>query len=155
MFYVGIDPGKKGGIAVIDEYGAVHETLPMPNIFYLNESLLNLSAIAPISHVLLEKAQAMPKQGVCSMFNYGEHYGMIQGVVVSQKLRFTLIKPQEWQKEMLKGTTSTTDTKSRALEAVKRLFPKLNLFATPRCRKPHDGMIDSVLLAEFCRRKLL
>jgi len=150
MFYtLGIDPGKKGGIAHINGKRQI-TVQPMPSAFDLSEYLGRVR----VDHVCLEKSQAMPGQGVSSMFNYGEGYGMIQGLLIAKKIPFTLVTPQRWQKVMLAGVSKDKATKARALEAANRVFTKSSSFwlASSRSRKPHDGMIDSALIAEYCRR---
>lgn len=154
MIYVGIDPGQKGGVSFVSSK-TNYVTIPMPSAFELNDILLNWNKDFSIKHCFLERAQSMPKQGVKSMFNYGDHYGQIQGILISQSISFTLVPPKDWQKEMLKGSCQKKTTKERALEIARRLFPKEKFVPTIRSTRPHDGMIDSILLAEFCRRKIL
>ena len=57
--------------------------------------------------------------------------------------------PQKWKKEF-----SVTSDKNTSIEVAKRLFPNVNLKATARCKKDHDGMAEALLIAEYCRRKL-
>lgn len=154
MIYVGIDPGQKGGISFVSSKNN-YATFPMPSAYELNEILLNWHKDFNIKHCFLERAQSMPKQGVKSMFSYGDHYGQIQGILISQKISFSLIPPKDWQKEMLKGSDQKKTTKERALDIARRLFPKEKFQATIRSTRSHDGMIDSILLAEFCRRKII
>ena len=72
------------------------------------------------------------------------------------------VPAKEWQKEMFKGVDEITkpgktsrDTKAMALVAIKRLFPELKLTFNDRSTKPHDGLIDAVLIAEYSKRKNL
>jgi hypothetical protein len=112
-----------------------------------------------IKHVYIEKAHPMSQQGVCSTFTYAHHCGEIMGILIANEIPHTLIPPQEWQKVMFLGTKPNAgkakrDPKARALEAANRVFAKKNSFwlRSPRCKKPHDGMVDAALLAEACRR---
>lgn len=155
MLYLGIDPGLKGGISYICSKSNAHYSLPMPDAHEFSQLIADWNAEHGIKHCFLEMGQAMPKQGVTSMFNYGRHNGLLEGILIANGISYTLVKPKEWQKEMFKGTKDKQDPKQRALEIVRRLFPKDKFIATIRCKKPHDGMIDSVLLAEFCRRKII
>lgn len=98
---------------------------------------------------LLEKVHAMPKQGVTSMFNFGENYGYIQGLLEANSIPYEFVTPQKWKKEF--GVTSDKNT---SIEVCKRLFPNVNLKRTERCRKYDDGFAEAVLIAEYCRRKL-
>ena len=150
VFYVGIDPGKNGGIAVIDNSNTMVAV-------YSDENLLNTARIvagaAKQSNAevicCLEKVGAMPGQGVVSMFNFGKAYGYIKGVLEAFHIPYQEITPQRWKKEF--GLTSD---KTASVEVCRRLFPNVNLLATPRCKKPHDGMAEALLMAEYSRRKL-
>lgn len=158
MIYIGIDPGKNGGIAVI------HDKLPKPvNITvykYSDDDLIDVidvctkgSSIAVHRDeeikCVLEKVNAMPGQGVVSMFNFGQNFGFIQGVLKAYEIPFELVPPQKWKKEF-----SVTSDKNTSIEVAKRLFPGVNLKATERCKKDHDGMAEALLMAEYARRHL-
>ena len=69
---------------------------------------------------------------------------------------------KQWQKEMFLGVEeititgkSTRDTKAMALVAIKRIFPNLELTFGVKAKKPHDGLVDAVLMAEYARRNNL
>nr|DAT76630.1 MAG TPA: HOLLIDAY JUNCTION RESOLVASE [Caudoviricetes sp.] len=156
MIYIGIDPGKNGGIAVIND------KFPKPvNITvykYSDDDLIDVidvctkgSSIAVHRDeeikCVLEKVNAMPGQGVVSMFNFGQNFGFIQGVLKAYEIPFELVPPQKWKKEF-----SVTSDKNTSIEVAKRLFPGVNLKATDRCRKDHDGMAEALLIAEYGRR---
>lgn len=103
-----------------------------------------LKGLAP-SCVLIEKAQAMPGQGVTSMFNYGKGFGLILGVCEALGIPYRLITPQAWKKLVLAGTAKDKDA---AINFVRRAYPGVDL--TPgRKVKPHDGMADAVCIAEY------
>ena len=145
--FIGIDPGKSGGIAVIDEVCNTVNTAP-----YSDEELRNTASSYSRNNRVtccLEKVSAMPKQGVTGMFNFGKSYGYIKGVLESFSIPYQEISPQKWKKEF--GLTSD---KTASVEVCRRLFPDVNLLATPRCKKAHDGMAEALLMAEYARRKL-
>lgn len=143
MWYLGIDPGQKGAVAVIGEEIEVYP--------YSDEILIEIvrmeSAIP--CKCCLEHVHAMPGQGVTSMFSMGKNAGFIEGVLQSFKIPYQLIPPQRWKKEF--GLNSD---KQKSIEVCKKLFPQVNLLATERSWKPHDGMAEALLMAEYCRRKL-
>jgi crossover junction endodeoxyribonuclease RuvC len=158
MIYIGIDPGKNGGIAVIND------KFPKPvNITvykYSDDDLIDVidvctkgSSIAVHRDeeikCVLEKVNAMPGQGVVSMFNFGQNFGFIQGVLKAYEIPFELVPPQKWKKEF-----SVTSDKNTSIEVAKRLFPGVNLKATEKCKKDHDGMAEALLMAEYARRHL-
>lgn len=152
MVIVGIDPGKKGGIAVlVDAVLVAIRVMPDTCEAFADmiEDLCGMHDV--IDHVFLEKSQAMPKNGVCAMFNYGVHFGELRGVLVAKQLKHTLVPPNTWTREMHKGTPSTETAKRRSYLAVRRLFPLVDLLATERSKKPHDGIIDALLIAEYGR----
>lgn len=147
--YIGIDPGKNGGIAVIDE--DLVRVVPYSDE-ELNRKMLEvvMSKRSVAGTVCcLEAVHAMHKQGVTSMFNFGKAYGYIKGVLEAFCIPYQEITPQKWKKEF--GLTSD---KTASVEVCRRLFPDVNLLATPRCKKAHDGMAEALLMAEYARRKL-
>ena len=144
--FIGIDPGKNGGIAFIDTEDGILSTVP-----YSDEALIDLCNDTKYRGAIccLEKVGAMPGQGVVSMFNFGQSVGYIKGVLEAFRIPYQEVSPQRWKKEF--GITSD---KSTAIEVCKRLFPDVNLLATEKCKKPHDGMAEALLMAEYARRKL-
>lgn len=160
MIYIGIDVGKSGGIGALDEEGKIHTLCTMPlsgkeiDARAVSKLLRRISGGTPV-HVFIEHAQAMPKNGAVSMFNYGVGFGMLIGVCAASSHPMTLVKPREWQKIMHLGADASADPKDRTFQVVYRLFPSANLKATERCKKDHDGMADALLIAAYGRRHLL
>lgn len=165
MIYVGIDPGASGAIAIIDQdhHDAVlvkaHLTLgaavAMPLDAEGGVDVLALHKIfdgrmhPPTTIVVLEKAQAMPKNGSVSMFNYGKGVGRIEAFLRLGGWRFEEVRPTTWKKVVLKDTAKD---KAATIDYVTRAFPGVSLLPTPRSKKPHDGMADALCLAEYGRR---
>ena len=147
--FIGIDPGKSGGIAVIEDGQA--RTMPYSDrqLFATFYEVKKKSNIWSEVICCLEKVGAMPGQGVTSMFNFGVSYGYIKGVLEVFCIPYQEIPPQRWKKEF--GLNSD---KAASVDVCRKLFPEVNLLATPRCRKPHDGMAEALLMAEYARRKL-
>lgn len=149
-FIVGIDPGKKGGIAILCASGRLVDCHAMPATDAdIAIDFLNLAHLEGTLHVVIEKAQAMPKQGVSSMFTYGKHAGFLEGLVRGLKHPFTLIQPRIWQTLMFAGTSGDLP-KKRAREVVSRLWPEMDV-----ALRKHDGICDALLIAEFGRRTSL
>jgi crossover junction endodeoxyribonuclease RuvC len=144
---IGIDPGQKGGIAVIIDGNP--ETFP-----YSDEKLISVMRQIEESCYLggvatcLEKVGAMPKQGVTSTFTFGKSAGFIEGVLQAFGIPYQLITPQVWKKEF-----SLNSDKAKSVEVCKKLFPGVILRATERCTTDHDGMAEALLMAEYARRK--
>ncbi len=150
MNYIGIDPGKSGGIAIISEVG-VEAITPMiiagkdidlaAMADWLENSISDEYAIACI-----EKVSAMPKQGVTSMFSFGFSTGAIHGILATMSIPRHLITPQAWKKSVLAGTKKD---KNAAVDYCRRLYPDISLLATERSRKPHSGMADALCIARY------
>lgn len=146
MIYIGIDPGKNGGIAILIKnnqfFGATTYVFNEVSLITILDELKNYNCKCTLEHV-----HAMPKQGVTSTFNFGMNFGFIQGVLRAYGIPYELVTPQKWKKEF-----SCTSDKNTSIEVCKRLFPKVNLKATERCKKDHDGMAEALLMAEYGRR---
>ena len=143
MVYIGIDPGKNGGIAIIENgFIMVH---PFSEETLIKE-LYDYST-CKVCRCVLEHVHAMPKQGVSSTFNFGMNFGFIQGVLKAYEIPYELVTPQKWKKEF-----SCTSDKNTSIDVCKRLFPTVNLKKTERCKKDHDGMAEELLIAEYGRR---
>jgi crossover junction endodeoxyribonuclease RuvC len=119
------------------------------------QSAINGQAIANILSewqpdiVALERAQAMPDQGVTSMFNYGVGYGTILGILQGLKIKHRTIRPQEWQAWAFKQLrVKRDDPKGAALAIALALYPTANL-TPPRCRVPHKGIVDALLIGGY------
>lgn len=153
MVYIGIDPGKSGGYAVIN-----HEEFGKGTVFArpmdeksLVDDMRFISEAFSANEIrcCLEKVGAMPGQGVTSMFSFGTGYGFIQGVLTAFGIPYQLVPPQTWKKAF-----SLNSNKQTSIEVCQRLFPDVSLMRTDRCKKPHDGMAEALLMAEYARRKL-
>ena len=147
--FIGIDPGKSGGIACIDAQSGICYTEP-----YNNKVLIDIcrdEGWKTTEHIMccLEKVGARPGQGVVSMFNFGQSVGYIKGVLEAFKIPYQEITPQKW-----KGEFGLNSEKAASAEVCRKLFPEISLLATPKCKKPHDGMAEALLMAEYARRKL-
>lgn len=145
MTYLGIDPGKKGALAILRESGAV-EVVPFDPEAYLAA----FRSLAPTgARCVLEHVGAMPGNGGVSMFSFGENFGTIQGMLAATGIPFQLVRPQKWKKEY-----TLDHTKEKSIEVCKRLFPGVNLKRTDRSRKEDDNIAEAVLMAEYARRHL-
>lgn len=149
MIYLGIDPGAKGSLAILEYIGSKRTNVTI--IPYNEEAYVKaLAELSGCSVVCcLERVGAMPKQGVTSMFNFGMNYGFIQGLLTAYAIPYELVTPQKWKKEF-----QITGDKNSSIAVCKRLFPDVDLRRTERCRKDDDNTAEALLLAEFARRKL-
>jgi hypothetical protein len=141
---IGIDPGQKGGIAML--YDGYAEAYKMPSSPHGIIDLLN-SFAAINTMIIVELAQPMPKQGVVSAFSYGRHFGGFEWWAAMKGMRYEEVRPAKWKKDM--GLNSD---KINSIKLCQRLFPSVELI-TGGCRKEHDGMAEALLIAEWQNRK--
>jgi len=169
--YIGVDIGKDGGIAVIDETGVI-TTYRMPKIkteldyHALGNMFEGFANKHPEMHISFEKLGVIFGSSKQTAFSMGEQLGTIQMLAICSSTPYTKVPAKEWQKEMFQGVEEITrpgknpgktvrDTKAMALVAIKRLCPNLKLTYGDRATVPHDGLIDSVLIAMYAKRKNL
>lgn len=167
MIYVGVDPGKTGAIATINSDNMEIEIQPMPiikgkgrgeyDLVEIKNVLCLLPGYAetypPRILVIVEKLQPLPPKmpgGSIANYNRGVASGwswLLTGLGIPHQL----VRPQDWQKVILVGT-SGTDTKQKSIIAAQRLFPGQDLKRTEKCRKPDAGMSDALLLCAYGMR---
>lgn len=146
--YIGVDPGAKGSMAVIRPGGTV-------DLFPWDDARLYFTALQTMGYgsyrtrAAIEHVNAMPGQGVASMFNFGRNFGMILGMFYTLRIPFELVRPQRWMKDF-----GISGDKNDHVTVARRLFPEVSLKRTPRCKKDDDGHADALLLAEWSRRHM-
>jgi Holliday junction resolvasome RuvABC endonuclease subunit len=142
---IGIDPGKSGGIAWIDETGrACVEKMP-DTLKDLWELIFNISGDYGIYKIeckaYLEQVSSSPQMGVVSAFTFGNGYGHLEMALTAAGIPFERVRPQAWQKAM--GCMSKGDknvTKAKAQE----LFPQI---------KVTHATADALLIATYGTRQ--
>ncbi len=145
MFYIGIDPGKKGAIAIIRPKPMVYQVIP-----YTDDKLKEICEIYSGScKVAVENVHAMPNQGTVSMFNFGKSFGFILGMLKAFEIPYQLVSPQKWKAEY--GVTSDKNT---SIAVCKEIFPNANLYPTKRSRKESPDMAEALLIAEWGRKHM-
>lgn len=149
MIYIGIDPGKKGAMAILHEDGN-SIIYPFSEEGY-KEVLADYSTenFMCRARCCLEHVSAMPGNGSVSMFNFGENFGFIQGLLTAYEIPYELVRPQKWKKEF-----SITADKNQAIDVCKRLFPNAILKRTERCKVDDSNFAEALLMSEYCRRKM-
>lgn len=140
MIYIGIDPGARGGIGIINEETFMEFAFP-----YSNEALIDICQLyQDKAFVVVENVHAMPGQGVTSMFSFGKNFGYILGVLEAFQMSYTLVDPRTW-----KHYFGITADKRSSIYKCQELFPGVNLLPTPRCKKESDGMAEALLIARW------
>ena len=135
--YLGVDPGKSGAFACVDDHGNV-DFIKLAETEHDVATWLKQRGLR-IKCGLLEQVSAMPKQGVASTFKFGASYGFCRGLLVSRGVRFETITPAKWQQQMRcrsKGDKNVTKA------AAQRLFPSVKIT---------HANADAILLAELAR----
>ena len=168
--YIGIDPGECGFITVMRpdgsrEYFSIkdHDRVAVASFI---RSFSGSDAVCA-----MENVHALFGASAKSTFNFGEIYGFLQGVIMSAGIPYHLIQPKLWQKEIWefvdiveKPTNrvnkagqkiKAVDTKATSINAARRMFPAEHLGRTERCTSIDDNKVDSLLIAEYARRKNL
>ena len=158
MTFIGLDPGLDGGIAFIRDDGnasaEVMPTLAAKKGRELDEKGV-LEAVEYWQHesvfAVIEAQHPMPKQGTVSTFSLGKVFGALRMALAACGIPYQVVPAQTWQKAVgISGKLG--DTKRQSVAVAQRLFPDVDLRATPRCRKAHDGLADALLIAEYARR---
>jgi len=142
--YIGIDPGKTGAWAAMDDKGLFLNAEHFTNYKDFEESV---KSVGKNFMVVLEQVSAMPGQGVTSMFTFGQNYGGWIATLELLKLPYQLVRPQAWQKAIL-GSFPKGESKARALDYASRLHPNLAL------KKKDSGIADAICMAHYGRRFL-
>lgn len=159
---IGIDNGLDGGLVILSGTGAVVAKLVTPTIGVAGKGKRAYDVPAMVrflrewaapnvgARAYLERAQAMPGQGVSSMFSIGYGYGLWTGILTSLGIPFEVVAPRTWQNEMFAGI-NRDDTKRASALVAARLSPGSDWRATERSRVPHDGLTDAFCIAEYGR----
>ena len=148
--YVGIDPGKGGGIAII--IGRDVECFVMP------VSTLDLwkciDRLECVRHAYIEQVHSMPRDGVRSAFTFGEGYGRLQMALTAAGIPYSLISPQGWMKELGIPPRAKEEPKNLLKERLRataqRLYPKTPIWDGTLGRQ--RAVCDAILIAEYGRR---
>ena len=153
MKIIGIDPGLSGAIAVL-ENNKVLNLFEMPvmsegkkNKRQLNSALLvnlikeNMEKNEEIV-VVVEQVNAMPGQGVTSMFNFGQTFGAIKGVCAALELPIYFVRPSKWKKHFELINSSKDASRTKAIE----MYPKLS---NQLAKKKDVNKSDAILIARY------
>lgn len=159
---IAIDPGSKGFMAVLNDgeptdFFAIHD--------HDRRQLSNFIKAYPDAVCIMEEVHAVYGSSAKGTFDFGEIFGFLKGIIVACDNPYHLVQPKEWQKEIwinedkvyrYKGDgKKMVDTKATSINAARRLFPNIDLKRTPACKTPDDNKVDSLLIAEYARRKNL
>ena len=121
---IGVDPGKSGAIALLDDDGRLYEVADMPVVGPIISPVLLAEivhnwihplALPPYGMAVIEDVHAMPEQGVSSVFSFGRSLGVAEGVLAGEGLAITYVSPAKW-KRALGLTKDKGASRRRAIE---------------------------------------
>ena len=155
MLIIGIDPGISGSICFFED-GKILDVLEMPTMTdgKKNKKQLNGSQIfneisKRISktgkenvRVIIEQVSAMPGQGVTSMFNFGQSFGILKGVCSAMQLPMFFVRPAKWKKYFNLINSEKDASRTRVIE----IFP---YFSSQLSKKKDSNKADAILIASF------
>jgi crossover junction endodeoxyribonuclease RuvC len=155
MLIIGIDPGISGSICFFQD-GKIVDVVEMPTMTEgkKNKKQVNGSQIVnEISEkikeldkreikVVIEQVSAMPGQGVTSMFNFGQSFGILKGICSSMQLPMYFVRPAKWKKYFNLINSEKDASRTRAIE----IFP---YFSNQLSRKKDSNKADAILIASF------
>lgn len=158
---IGIDPGISGAFALLTKDGKLEGIDLMPllgdgSVSYVGvkEILTKYQETTLGPKAYLERAVSFG-MGTKGAFNYGRSFAAVELALIELCIRFELVEPRRWTKEIFKGVDASLKTKLQAGIAFRRLFPTLvDLVPTTGKKepKPHEGVVDAILIAEYGRR---
>lgn len=147
--YIGIDPGRNGGVSVMCNDGEVLLVEKMPQT---PQDLLSLlEEFKENSICVLERVGGMPGNGGSAMFNFGKGYGHIQMALIALGIPCEEVTPNKWEKSFQLGSSgkcSKTEWKNKLKSKAQQLFPKLG-------KKITLATCDALLICEYGRRNQL
>jgi len=154
MLIIGIDPGISGSICFFKD-GKILEVIEMPvmtegkkNKKQINGSQIYNEFLEKINgkddeiRVVIEQVSAMPGQGVTSMFNFGQSFGILKGICSAMQLPMFFVRPAKWKKYFNLINSQKDASRTRAIE----IFP---YFSTQLSKKKDSNKADAILIASF------
>ena len=152
MRIIGIDPGLSGGIAVLDDL-KIFDVFDMPIMSEgkKNKNQLNSAHLVNIikkhiipedTYVIVEQVSAMPGQGVTSMFNFGQSFGILKGICSAMQLPMYFVRPAKWKKYFNLINSEKDASRTKAIE----IFP---YFSSNLSKKKDSNKADAILIASY------
>jgi len=153
MIIFGIDPGISGAISVLENKKIV-EVYDMPTMIdgKKNKKQVNGAQVTNIikeklnnnkeSIVVVEHVNAMPGQGVTSMFNFGQSFGVIKGICSALGLPIYFVRPTKWKKYFNLIKTNKDASRTKVIEVYPEISSKLS-------RKKDSNKADAILIARY------
>ena len=155
MLIIGIDPGISGSICFFED-GKILDVIEMPTMTegkknkkqvngsqIYNEILKKVNKLETNDiRVIVEQVSAMPGQGVTSMFNFGQSFGILKGICSSMQLPMYFVRPAKWKKYFNLINSQKDASRTKAIQ----IFP---YFSSQLSRKKDSNKADAILIASF------
>ena len=155
MLIIGIDPGISGSICFFKD-GKILDVIEMPTMTegkknkrqvngsqIYNEILKRVKKVEKQEiRVVIEQVSAMPGQGVTSMFNFGQSFGILKGICSAMQLPMYFVRPAKWKKYFNLINSEKDASRTRAIE----IFP---YFSSQLSKKKDSNKADAILIASF------
>ena len=153
MIIIGIDPGVSGAISILKNKKVI-EIYDMPTMIdgKKNKRQVNGAQVANIFKerldideeivVVVEHVNAMPGQGVTSMFNFGQSFGVIKGICSALSLPIYFVRPTKWKKHFNLIKTNKDASRTKVIQVYPEISSKLS-------RKKDSNKADAILIARY------
>ena len=155
MLIIGIDPGITGSICFFED-GKIIDVVEMPNMAegkknkrQVNGAQIYHEIYKRIKHlekkdikVVIEQVAAMPGQGVTSMFNFGQSFGVLKGICAAMQISMYFVRPAKWKKYFNLKNSEKDASRTKAIE----IFPH---FSAQLSRKKDSNKADAILIASY------
>ena len=155
MLIIGIDPGISGSICFLED-GKILDVIEMPTMTegkknkrqvngsqIYNEICKRINKVEKQEiRVVIEQVSAMPGQGVTSMFNFGQSFGILKGISSAMQLPMYFVRPAKWKKYFNLINSEKDASRTRAIE----IFP---YFSSQLSKKKDSNKADAILIASF------
>ena len=155
MLIIGIDPGLSGSICFLID-GKILDVIEMPTMTEGKKNKRQVNGSQVFNEitkrtkeyqknqvrVIIEQVSAMPGQGVTSMFNFGQSFGVLKGVCTAMQLPMYFVRPAKWKKYFNLINSEKDASRTRAIE----IFPS---FSSSLSKKKDSNKADAILIASF------
>ena len=141
--YIGIDPGKNGGIGIIYNDLSYCRKCPV-TVLEMAEEIKICSEIAPDiqKQAIIESVHSMPGQGVKSVFTFGQGYGQWLGILAAHKIPYIQVSPQKWLKYYNPLPRDKKERKNQLKHLAQQRFPEIKITL---------ATADAILLANYLK----
>ena len=155
MLIIGIDPGISGSICFFED-GNILDVVEMPTMAEGKKNKRQVNGAQIFNEiskrvdksekqnvrVVIEQVSAMPGQGVTSMFNFGQSFGILKGICSAMQLPMYFIRPAKWKKYFGLIKSEKDASRTKAIE----MFP---YFSSQLSKKKDSNKADAILISSY------